>query len=141
MASKFDNRLKEFSERWEVDRYLSASGYLANGVKPFYVSLPKERKVSTSADFRQQIQEVGPLPCSAPLCLRWFPRRWITMQTDALQVDEAIFHHLREKITDGFDEDQYGSRIGFAQLRKWVVLFRHRPRRCTCFHEKQSPAE
>ncbi|KAI3803479.1 hypothetical protein L1987_31631 [Smallanthus sonchifolius] len=28
VVSKFDNRLKEFTERWEVDRYLSASGYL-----------------------------------------------------------------------------------------------------------------
>lgn len=26
MASKFDNRLKEFAERWEVDKYLSATG-------------------------------------------------------------------------------------------------------------------
>ena len=41
MASKFDNRLKEFGERWEVDRYLSAAGYLHPSVKPFFVALPK----------------------------------------------------------------------------------------------------
>lgn len=39
--SKFDNRLKEFSERWEVDRYLAATGYLPPSVKPFFVALPK----------------------------------------------------------------------------------------------------
>jgi hypothetical protein len=41
VASKFDNRLKEFGERWEVDKYLSASGYLAPNVRPFFVALPK----------------------------------------------------------------------------------------------------
>lgn len=29
--------LQEFSERWEVDKYLSASGYLPPSVKPFFV--------------------------------------------------------------------------------------------------------
>ena len=43
VASKFDNRLKEFSSRWEVDRYLSASGFLPPGVRPFFVALPKVR--------------------------------------------------------------------------------------------------
>ena len=52
MASKFDNRLKEFAERWEVDKYLSATGYLPPNVRPFFVALPK----------------VGPLQCSAA---RW----------------------------------------------------------------------
>ena len=41
VASKFDNRLKEFGKRWEVDRYLSAAGYLSANVKPFFVALPK----------------------------------------------------------------------------------------------------
>jgi hypothetical protein len=41
VASKFDNRLKEFGERWEVDKYLSATGYLPPSVKPFFVALPK----------------------------------------------------------------------------------------------------
>ncbi len=46
VASKFDNRLKEFAERWEVDRYLSATGYLPATVKPFFVALPKVRNRS-----------------------------------------------------------------------------------------------
>jgi hypothetical protein len=29
--------LQEFGERWEVDKYLSASGYLPPNVKPFFV--------------------------------------------------------------------------------------------------------
>ncbi len=41
VASKFDNRLKEFAERWEVDRYLAATGYLHANIKPFFVALPK----------------------------------------------------------------------------------------------------
>jgi hypothetical protein len=41
VASKFDNRLKEFAERWEVDKYLSATGYLPSNVRPFFVALPK----------------------------------------------------------------------------------------------------
>lgn len=41
VASKFDNRLKEFAERWEVDKYLSATGYLPPNVRPFFVALPK----------------------------------------------------------------------------------------------------
>lgn len=41
VASKFDNRLKEFAERWEVDKYLSATGYLPPKVRPFFVALPK----------------------------------------------------------------------------------------------------
>jgi hypothetical protein len=57
VASKFDNRLKEFAERWEVDKYLSATGYLPANVKPFFIALPKvttrvvndSRHVSTQA--------------------------------------------------------------------------------------------
>lgn len=41
VASKFDNRLKEFGERWEVDRYLAAAGYLPPSVQPFFIALPK----------------------------------------------------------------------------------------------------
>lgn len=47
VASKFDNRLKEFAERWEVDKYLSATGYLPANVKPFFVALPKVRFVQS----------------------------------------------------------------------------------------------
>lgn len=48
VASKFDNRLKEFGERWEVDRYLSAAGYLSANVKPFFVALPKVSQYPTA---------------------------------------------------------------------------------------------
>uniref|UniRef100_A0A061RLP0 Dynamin-related gtpase n=1 Tax=Tetraselmis sp. GSL018 TaxID=582737 RepID=A0A061RLP0_9CHLO len=92
VASKFDNRLKEFSERWEVDRYLSASGYLSSNVKPFFVALPKEKNGYGSAEFRQQIQEV----------------------------DAKVLKHLRESITGGFDEDKFGHRIGFGNLRSYL---------------------
>ena len=40
IVTKLDNRLKEFTARWEVDKYLSTSGYLA--AKPFFVALPQE---------------------------------------------------------------------------------------------------
>ena len=49
MASKFDNRLKEFAERWEVDKYLSATGYLPSNVRPFFVALPKACGVGRGA--------------------------------------------------------------------------------------------
>ncbi len=100
VASKFDNRLKEFQERWEVDKYLSvrpraprpplshlnlplchvtsccgpahhacvsrhggafhtqraspagcpqATGYLPSNVRPFFVALPKDRVIQSSA--------------------------------------------------------------------------------------------
>ena len=49
VASKFDNRLKEFAERWEVDRYLSAAGYLSANVKPFFVALPKVAPATVAA--------------------------------------------------------------------------------------------
>ena len=52
--SKFDNRLKEFAERWEVDRYLSATGYLPPAVKPFFVALPK---VWLAAPWRPSVHE------------------------------------------------------------------------------------
>lgn len=48
VASKFDNRLKEFAERWEVDRYLAATGYLHPNAKPFFVALPKVTPQLTS---------------------------------------------------------------------------------------------
>ncbi len=47
VASKFDNRLKEFAERWEVDKYLAATGYLPTNVRPFFVALPKVRLATT----------------------------------------------------------------------------------------------
>lgn len=54
MASKFDNRLKEFGERWEVDRYLSATGYLHQNVKPFFCALPKVRAAGICPGLKPQ---------------------------------------------------------------------------------------
>ncbi|GER53864.1 dynamin family protein [Striga asiatica] len=57
VVSKFDNRLKEFSDRWEVDRYLSASGYLGENTRPFFVALPKDRSIVSNDEFRRQIAQ------------------------------------------------------------------------------------
>ncbi|KAK9789025.1 hypothetical protein WJX73_002091 [Symbiochloris irregularis] len=92
VCSKFDNRVKEFAERWEVDRYLSASGYLNSTVRPFFVALPKDRSTSTSQQWRQSIQEV----------------------------DRGILAYLRDKVAGGFDEVQFGARIGFASLKQFL---------------------
>ncbi|PSC67591.1 dynamin-related GTPase [Micractinium conductrix] len=99
VCSKFDNRLKEFSERWEVDKYLSASGYLPPSVRPFFVALPKDRAAgggigpaSSSGEWRKAIQEV----------------------------DGSIKSHLREGISGGFDEERFGQRIGFGNLRRFL---------------------
>ncbi|KAL0049185.1 hypothetical protein WJX82_008406 [Trebouxia sp. C0006] len=92
VASKFDNRLKEFAERWEVDRYLSATGYLHPNAKPFFVALPKDRSLTASSEWRQAIQ----------------------------QVDSAVLSHLRTEVAGGFDEEQFGNRIGFANLKMWL---------------------
>ncbi|KXZ53084.1 hypothetical protein GPECTOR_8g76 [Gonium pectorale] len=92
VASKFDNRLKEFQERWEVDKYLSATGYLPPNVRPFFVALPKDRVIQSSAEWRRSMQEV----------------------------DTAIFKHLREGIKGGFDEERFSSRIGFTNLKKFL---------------------
>ena len=58
MASKFDNRLKEFAERWEVDRYLSATGYLHPNAKPFFVALPKVSGKHNNAQFNGMLQHL-----------------------------------------------------------------------------------
>lgn len=92
VASKFDNRLKEFAERWEVDRYLSATGYLHPNAKPFFVALPKDRSLTASSEWRHAIQ----------------------------QVDSAVLGHLRNEVAGGFDEEQFGNRIGFSNLKMWL---------------------
>ncbi|GLC43138.1 hypothetical protein PLESTM_001434900 [Pleodorina starrii] len=92
VASKFDNRLKEFAERWEVDKYLSATGYLPANVRPFFVALPKDRAIQNSAEWRRSMTEV----------------------------DAMIFKHLREGIKGGFDEERFASRIGFMNLKKFL---------------------
>lgn len=85
-------RSQEFNERWEVDKYFSASGYLPPTVKPFFVALPKDRASgsASSADWRRAIQEV----------------------------DGGVKQHLRQSITGGFDEERFGARIGFGNLRR-----------------------
>jgi hypothetical protein len=80
---------QEFSERWEVDRYLSAGGYLGENARPFFVALPKERTVCTNEDFRRQIAVV----------------------------DTEILRQLREKVSGGFDEEKFGNHVGFGNLR------------------------
>ncbi|KAD2394462.1 hypothetical protein E3N88_41439 [Mikania micrantha] len=89
VVSKFDNRLKEFTERWEVDRYLSASGYLGENTQPFFVALPKETTIVSNDEFRKQIS----------------------------QVDSDVVRHLKENVKGGYDEEKYKSRIGFGCLR------------------------
>ncbi|KAI3457452.1 hypothetical protein Pfo_014115 [Paulownia fortunei] len=92
VVSKFDNRLKEFSDRWEVDRYLSASGYLGENTRPFFVALPKDRSTVSNDEFRRQIS----------------------------QVDTEVMCHLRDGVKGGFDEEKYKSYIGFGCLRDYL---------------------
>ncbi|KDP20233.1 hypothetical protein JCGZ_08632 [Jatropha curcas] len=92
VVSKFDNRLKEFSDRWEVDRYLSASGYLGESTRPFFVALPKDRSTISNDEFRRQIT----------------------------QVDSEVLRHLRDGIKGGFDEDKFRPYIGFSSLRDYL---------------------
>ena len=33
------------------------------------------------------------------------------------QVDSAVLNHLRTEVAGGFDEEQFGNRIGFANLK------------------------
>ncbi|KAL3508684.1 hypothetical protein ACH5RR_028085 [Cinchona calisaya] len=92
VVSKFDNRLKEFSDRWEVDRYLSASGYLGENTRPFFVALPKERSSVSNDEFRRQIS----------------------------QVDAEVLRYLRDGVKGGFDEEKYRPHIGFGSLRDFL---------------------
>ncbi|KAL9680690.1 hypothetical protein QQ045_018576 [Rhodiola kirilowii] len=90
VVSKFDNRLKEFSDRWEVDRYLSASGYLGEHTRPFFVALPKDKSTVSNFEFRRQIA----------------------------QVDTEVLQHLQDGVNGGFDEEKFRSHIGFNCLRE-----------------------
>ncbi|KAL2944300.1 Dynamin-related protein 5A [Bienertia sinuspersici] len=92
VVSKFDNRLKEFSDRWEVDRYLSASGYLGENIRPYYVALPKDRNTVSNEEFRRQIS----------------------------QVDSEVLRHLREGVKGGFDEEKFRPFIGFSSVRDFL---------------------
>ncbi|XP_057968663.1 dynamin-related protein 5A [Malania oleifera] len=92
VVSKFDNRLKEFSDRWEVDRYLGASGYLGENTRPYFVALPKDRSTASNEEFRRQIS----------------------------LVDIDILRHLRESVKGGFDEEKFRPFIGFGCLRDYL---------------------
>ncbi|KAM4103279.1 hypothetical protein ACJW30_06G067800 [Castanea mollissima] len=98
VVSKFDNRLKEFSDRWEVDRYLSASGYLGDNTRPFFVALPKDKSTISNDEFRRQIS----------------------------QVDLEVLRHLRDGIKGGFDEEKFRPHIGFGCLRDYLESELHK---------------
>lgn len=85
-------RMQEFNDRWEVDRYLSAGGYLGDGIHPFFVALPKDRGTISNEEFRRQIS----------------------------QVDSEVLRCLRESVNGGFNEEKYGSFIGFCSLRSYL---------------------
>lgn len=84
--------MQEFSDRWEVDRYLSASGYLGDNTHPFFVALPKDRNTISNDEFRRQIS----------------------------QVDSEVLRHLREGVKGGFDEEKFRPYIGFSCLREYL---------------------
>lgn len=84
--------MQEFSDRWEVDRYLSASGYLGDSTRPYYVALPKDRTNVSNEEFRRQIS----------------------------QVDSEVIRHLREGVKGGFDEEKFKSYVGFGRLRDYL---------------------
>ncbi|KAG8069529.1 hypothetical protein GUJ93_ZPchr0006g45296 [Zizania palustris] len=92
VISKFDNRLKEFTEHWEVDSYLSTSGYLGDNIHSFFVALPKDCGMISNEDFRRQI----------------------------CQLDIDVLRHLRDSVKGGFNEEKYGPYIGFSCLRKYL---------------------
>lgn len=84
--------LQEFTDRWEVDRYLSASGYLGENTHPFFVALPKDRGTVSNEEFRRQIS----------------------------QVDVDVMHHLHDNVSGGFDEEKFRSFIGFSNLKNYL---------------------
>ncbi|KAE8723496.1 Dynamin-related protein 5A [Hibiscus syriacus] len=92
VVSKFDNTLKDFSDRWEVDRYLSASGYLGENTRPFFVALPKDRNIASNDEFRRQIS----------------------------QMDAEVLRHLHDGIKGGYDEEKFKPYIGFCSLREYL---------------------
>ena len=75
-----------------MDRYLSANGILGDGVKPFFVALPKDRSIQSNTDFRKQISAV----------------------------DADILRQLRETVSGGFDEERFGNQVGFGNLRRFL---------------------
>lgn len=84
--------MQEFTERWEVDNYLSANGYLGENIRPYFVALPKDRGSVSNEEFRRQIS----------------------------QVDSEVLRHLRDSVNGGFDEEKYGPYVGFSCLRQYL---------------------
>ncbi|KAG7600204.1 hypothetical protein ISN44_As06g043280 [Arabidopsis suecica] len=82
----------DFSDRGEVDRYLSASGYLGENTRPYFVALPKDRSTVSNDEFRRQISQVG----------------------------TEVIRHLRVGVRGGFDEEKFRSYIGFGSLRDFL---------------------
>ena len=90
--------MQEFSDRWEVDRYLSASGYLGDNTRPYFVALPKDKSTISNDEFRRQIS----------------------------QVDLEVLRHLRDGIQGGFDEEKFKPYIGFGRLRDYLESELHK---------------
>ncbi|KAA8523913.1 hypothetical protein F0562_010336 [Nyssa sinensis] len=89
VVSKFDNRLKEFSDRWEVDRYLSASGYLGESTCPFFVALPKDRSTVSNDEFRRQISQKR-YKEAAPATLALLEQRCSEVTAELARMDSKI---------------------------------------------------
>ena len=117
VTSKFDNRLKEFHERWEVDRYLSATGYLPQGTKPFFVALPKDRTPPPGA--AESTKAVAAAPVSGGGGGGGGDGA-AAFRNAVAGVDREILRQLREDVNGGFDEDAHGSRVGFANLKSYL---------------------
>ena len=98
-------RLPATTARWEVDRYLSATGYLPEGTQPFFVALPKDRGGAEST---------GGGDASA------------TFRAAVAAVDGEVSRHLRGSIEGGFDEDAFGAHVGFAALKSHLEVRRCR---------------
>ena len=85
-------RCREFEEKWELDKWLSADGFLDRAVRPFFIALPKDKKYNSNSHFRERIQ----------------------------QVDTEVLHFLNTNVRGGFDEERFGDRIGFGQLKLFL---------------------
>ena len=109
VTSKFDNRLKEFHQRWEVDRYLTAAGYLPEGTRPFFVALPKDRAPS-------------PAPSNGSATSSCASAGAAAFRKAVADVDDEILRQLREDVEGGFDEAAHGDRVGFHRLKAHLEL-------------------
>lgn len=58
VQTKFDNRLKELHEAREINGYLAAGHYGQMGKRPFFLSLPTEKKFDNLEDLRTRLLEV-----------------------------------------------------------------------------------